>query len=349
MEGTSICIVTMDRAGKLSQLVKSIISYTAEPYEIIIIDNGSQQEGLDFLDSLEPKGFNIIRNSTNLGLSVATNQGLAEGKYDCLIHMDDDALIKTRGWNQTMRDFVMRDEIGLVHPMDTPHSIQHEDYQEISWGLGICWAMPKILFDDIGGYDPGLYHQNECDLGLRVRMTGLQIAGISNFKVIHNDEGGKRSDISLAREHLGVVQFRDKWSQYFRGRYWNYGTEPIYLMQHWPPDQDFWHRYALSNGINLNPTPGEMTQEVIATHPEFNSDIREKFDQYIDEHNQKIRIGRTEWLVWRDIRNDYTHWEWEFNSGAYDYDRNLAISNWYELTGELYTGYEWPFNLLRVG
>jgi glycosyltransferase involved in cell wall biosynthesis len=343
MEGTSLCIVTLDRPKQLAQQVKAIRDHATGTYEIIIVDNGSGQRGQALLDEFEADGVMVIRNEENLGLSVATNQGLEAGQYDTLVHLDDDALITSPGWNQIMRDYLMREEIGLVKPTSSPHSIQHDDYQEITWGLGICWAIGKELFGKIGGYDPRLYHQNECDMDLRVRMSGLQVAAIQNFVVKHNDGGGPRSDMSFAREHIGVVQFRDKWCKYFRGENWNYGTEPLYLMQHWPPDQDFWNRYALSNGVNLNPAPEEYPSEVALREVH----AREVFDQYVDDSRQKIVINGVKWLVWRDIRNDYTHWSWQANPDGYMRDREKAIARWYELTGELYEGYEWPVGHLK--
>ncbi len=349
MEGTSLCIVTMDRADKLSQQIGAIRKFANEPYEIIVVDNGSSDtKALDLLNKLAEEGIFVLRNIENLGLSVATNQGLAAGKYDCLIHLDDDCLITHRGWNQRMRNHVMREEVGLVHPMQTPHSIQHDGYQEITWGLGICWAMPKALFEDIGGYDPQLYHQNECDLGLRVRLAGFRVAGISDFTVQHNDGGGERPAAALVREHMGVVQFRDKWTQYFRGRDWDYGTQPLYLMQHWPPDQEFWRRYALEHGVNLNPAPPAYRKGVNGTPTDPHvPEIREEFEQFVDDQKMNVMINGQRFLVWRELRNDYTYWEWEYNPEGYKNDRLKAIARWHELTGETYTGYVWPPNMLR--
>ena len=341
-EGTSLCIVTLDRPEKLAQQVKAIRTHATGEYEIIIVDNGSGPRVQGLLSEFEASGITIIRNGENLGLSVATNQGLEAGKYDALIHLDDDALIGSPGWNQVMRDFLMRPEIGIVKPTRSLHCIDHGDYQEIPWGLGICWGITKELFDDIGGYDPQLYHQNECDMDLRCRMAGFRVAAIQHFSVKHNDGSGPRSEMSLARENFGTVQFRDKWCQYFRGRDWNFGTQPLYLMQHWPPDQEFFRRFSLAHGVDLNPAPEGMSAEVSTVH-----EIREEFDKKLLDNNMKILINGTQWLVWRDLKNDYAHWEWKHNPHVYEEGRQGHIDNWERLTGEQYTGYKWPHNLLR--
>lgn len=338
MEGTSICVLAMNKPDILKQTIDAIGSYAVQPYEVIIVDNGSNDpRAIEYLDHLSQSDITVIRNETNSGLSIGTNQGLEAGQYDCLIHLDDDCLISTVGWNQTIRGFLLREEIGIVIPGSMGEAIHHDGYDELKWGLGMCWAINKSLFDNIGGYDPQLMHQNECDMALRVRMTGYRVAGVPGLNVFHNDPGGLRSDLSLAREHLGCVQFRDKWAHYFKGQGWTYGTDPVYLMQHWPPDEEFMRRWAAQEGVNINPAP-----DLIGT------DVTEYWSQLDSFSAQQIlTISGGAYLLHRTLRTDYMHWEHQHNPGAYHRDRDIAIQKWQELTGDLYTGYQWNINLLR--
>ncbi len=339
MEGTSIALLAMDKLKILPKTIISLNETLVEPYEVIVVDNGSLDSRVrDLLDYQEANyGWTIIRNEENRGLSVGTNQGLEEGLYDCLIHLDDDCVIKDRGWNQTMRSYFDDPKIGMVVPSQQLEHIKHDRYQELRWGLGMCWAIRKELFDDIGGYDPQLYHQNECDMALRVRMAGYHVAGIGDINAIHNDPGGLRSDISLAREHIGCIQFRDKWCSYFRGRDWNYGTQPLYLMQHWPPDQEFLRQFAWQEGVDLNPPPRDLDEDFKTRWGQFDHLAGELM----------LEMAGQNYMIYRDVRNDYTHWDYRYNPDVYTVDREQAIARWYELTGELYEGYKWPVNLLR--
>lgn len=351
MEGTSICVLAMNRPDTLRQTIDCVRSFALPPYELIIVDNGSTDPGtISYLDGLED--VKIIRNETNLGLSVGTNQGLEAGQYDTLIHLDDDCLVPHPGWNQILRSFVHREEIAMAVPGTCGLEIQHEDYVELTWALGMCWAIRKSLFDKIGGYDPQLMHQNECDMALRVRLSGYQLAGIKMIQAIHNDPGGERSEISKAREHLGCIQFRDKWTSFFRGKNWNYGTEPLYLMQHWPPDQDFMRRWGLQNGVQLNPPPtgkpripeqAELAQRDDWTEPDIAAWA--KYDHL--KWEQIIHVAGGEYLVYRELRPDYCHWSGQDNPDGYHIDRQKGIDRWHELTGDLYTGYQWPEDMLK--
>jgi len=174
-------------------------------------------------------------------------------------------------------------------------------------------------------------------MGLRVRMAGYHVAGITDFGAIHNDPGGPRSALSIGRERIGCVQFRDKWASYFKGHDWNYGTDPIYLMQHWPPDEEFMRRWALQEGVNLNPAP-----ELIGT------DATTYWDQLdVFSAQQILQISGGRYLIHRTLRNDYMHWEHQHNPGAYQRDRDSIIQEWFNLTGELYAGYKCFNNPLR--
>jgi len=337
MTGTSICVLAMNRVNTLRQTITALEQFCAPPYEIIIVDNGSTDpEAINYLTALSEK-YQVIRNETNQGLSIGTNQGLAAGVGDCLIHLDDDCIIQTPGWNQILRNYIMRPEIGMAMPGSYNEAIHHEDYDELKWGLGMCWAIRKSLFDEIGGYDPQLMHQNECDMALRVRMSDLRVAGVPGISIFHNDPGGPRSDISKAREHLGCVQFRDKWASYFKGKGWTYGTDPVSLMQHWPPDEEFMRRWALQEGVNINPAP-----DLIGT------DATSYWDQ-LDAFSGKqiLTIKGNRYLIHRTLRNDYMHWEHQHNPNAYMRDRDIAINKWFNLTGEWYNGYNWKTNLMK--
>jgi GT2 family glycosyltransferase len=334
--------------------MNAIFTYATEPYEVILVDNGSTDDlSIQYLDRLKNNSkVTIVRNEKNLGLSTGTNQGFESSKYDTLIHLDDDCLIVHPGWNQTMKSYLDRPEIGMVVPGTCGLEIDHSDYVELTWALGMCWGINRELYDEIGGYDPQLLHQNECDMALRVRLSGHRLAGIKQLSAMHNDPGGERSEISKAREHLGCVQFRDKWTAYFRGKHWNYGTEPLYLMQHWPPDQEFNRRWALQHGIELNPPPtgkpkiptqDELTERDSWTQPDI--DAWARYDHL--RWDQTITVDGANYLIYRELRPEYTHWSWQENPYAYERDRQIAIDRWHELTGELYTGYLWPQNLLK--
>jgi glycosyltransferase involved in cell wall biosynthesis len=305
----------MNRGNTLRETVSAIFEFATEPYELIIVDNGSTDEPtlslLTELEGAQDHRCTVIRNETNQGLSVATNQGLMIGRYDTLIHMDDDAVIRRRGWNQAFHEFLIKHpEVGIAAPDRGPvGSIAHEGFTEVRWFLGMVWALRRSIFEEIGGYDEQLQHQQECDMCLRVRLHGYLAAQCPHVPiqdVIHNDPGGPRSEISLAREDFGTVQFCDKWAQYFLGRGRGYKDCPRYLMAHYPPDLEFLERVA------GQPFNGEET----------------------------LVLNGVVYYVFKTLRTENAFME-PRGSDRYAVTQQEIVARWKALTGEDYTGYDW--------
>jgi hypothetical protein len=211
--------------------------------------------------------------------------------------------------------------------------------------LGFHWLLRREVYDIVGGYDAQLIHQNEADLALRVRMAGFTVGAMS-VVVKHNDPGGPRSELSLAREHLGTVTFNDKWIGMFLGPAYNYGTVPVSRMQQWPPDQEWFRRFSKVNAFELNPAPPEYRVENVLPGERV-IEIIEVSEQGKIEGNalaRRIFIGGAWYFCIVHLTNEYAHWA---RGTGYLDDRDRAIAKWFELTGEKYEGYKWPCNLLK--
>ena len=78
----------------LKEAVDSILSQTFKDFEFIIIDDGSTDNSVLYLDSLTDERIRLIRNTTNLGITKSLNIGLraAKGKYIARMDSDDIAL-----------------------------------------------------------------------------------------------------------------------------------------------------------------------------------------------------------------------------------------------------------------
>ena len=71
---TSIVILTHNQLEFTRQCLDSIRLCTDEPYELIVVDNGSTDGTVDYLRSLP--GVRLIANETNRGFPAAANQGI---------------------------------------------------------------------------------------------------------------------------------------------------------------------------------------------------------------------------------------------------------------------------------
>jgi len=144
---TSIIIPVYNQAGYLRQCLDAVGAYTDGPYEIIIIDNGSDAETKAVIKNAKAR---VITNTTNLGFPKAVNQGIlnAKGNRFCLLNSD---CVVTPGWLSEMVK-ALDGEVGLVGPATNYSSgkqcirgIHGTDFRKIQTGNAKDWELPKIL------------------------------------------------------------------------------------------------------------------------------------------------------------------------------------------------------------
>jgi GT2 family glycosyltransferase len=84
----SIIIVNYNAGFYLKQCIESIISQTLKSFEIIVIDNHSTDDSLEWVTPADI--IQIIRNPSNVGFAKGQNQGmrLARGKYILALNFD---------------------------------------------------------------------------------------------------------------------------------------------------------------------------------------------------------------------------------------------------------------------
>ncbi len=94
----SVCIAHFNRPRELSQAIESIKNQTYDNYEVILVDDGSDQpEAIAYLNSLESDftalGWQIIRQA-NLYLGAVRNTSARHAKGEYILFMDDDNYAK---------------------------------------------------------------------------------------------------------------------------------------------------------------------------------------------------------------------------------------------------------------
>jgi GT2 family glycosyltransferase len=88
----SIVIPTKDREKDLNLLLNSIKNSTLKNYEIIIVNNSSNELNKKFYDF--EKVTKVIENHKNLGLAKARNQGAELSRGEYVLFVDDDNIFE---------------------------------------------------------------------------------------------------------------------------------------------------------------------------------------------------------------------------------------------------------------
>lgn len=112
----SIIILTRDGIDYLKTLFENFAETICYPnYEIIVVDNDSSDETVEYLKELSKElPIKIIENKTNESFSEANNKGVreSEGEYVLLLNNDMEPIY---GWlNHMMKTYLESPEIGVV-------------------------------------------------------------------------------------------------------------------------------------------------------------------------------------------------------------------------------------------
>ena len=100
---TSIIILTWNSLSFTKKCLESLGNYTKD-YELIIVDNGSDKETIDWLKIYSGfKDTTVIFNKKNMGSPYAWNQGIKIAKYDYIAIVDNDTVF-TPHWLEYLQD-----------------------------------------------------------------------------------------------------------------------------------------------------------------------------------------------------------------------------------------------------
>ncbi|WP_434749592.1 glycosyltransferase family 2 protein [Paenibacillus amylolyticus] len=209
-EGVSIIIPTYNQRDYVLQCVSSIEKHTPAPYEIIVVDNASQDGTAEAL--LRQGGMvRVAALEKNRGFAGGVNHGLMMAKGRHIVVLNNDTLV-TPGWLENMMACLNSDpQIGVVGPVtnyiggDQQIEVPYHDMQEM-WSfaasqnrpdpekhrltdrlVGFCWLFSRDVFERTGyldeGYDVGNFEDD--DWIVRVRMLGYRLA-VAGDAFIHH-------------------------------------------------------------------------------------------------------------------------------------------------------------------
>lgn len=209
-EPVSIFIVTYNRLGMLKKCIQNMIpTLNNINYELIVIDNASDDGSVEFLKETERSNdkIRVIYNKTNIGIN-AKSLGAETAKGDFIIGVDDDVIMFPENWVEEMiRAFriipklgylatdVVQDETttGAKHPPETYFKEVYGDESNnvtIEVGLtgGWCFMIPREVYTDIGKiktFDDRIFYAEDGDYLNRIINKGYKYGILTGVKVYH--------------------------------------------------------------------------------------------------------------------------------------------------------------------
>ena len=226
MQSPEVAIVILNWNGKkfLQQFLPSVLSSTYTNKRIIVADNASTDDSIDFLKREFPS-VEIIVNNSNQGFAKGYNTALKEVHSDYYVLLNSDVEV-TPGWIEPivslmesdrkiaacqpkLLSYHNRDEFeyagasggwidsfgypftrGRVFDLCEKDLQQYDDAQACFWASGAAMFVRSSVFNEMKGFDEYFFaHQEEIDLCWRMQLFGYRIY-VEPKSVVYHVGGG---------------------------------------------------------------------------------------------------------------------------------------------------------------
>lgn len=170
----SIVVLNRDGAPRLRRLFRGLIEHTEYPsLELIVVDNGSSDDSLEYLRSVEaPFPVAVVANDRNVSFSDACNQGAKVAGGKLLLLMNNDVEPFEAGWLRELVGCLRATGAGAVaatllcrdeeHRRDFAHGygVQHRGLELVEEDGR---AVPALRGWEDDPLDEGLGEDLECE------------------------------------------------------------------------------------------------------------------------------------------------------------------------------------------
>jgi GT2 family glycosyltransferase len=238
----SIIIPTRDHYELLRDCVRSIETRTTyQQYEILIVDNGSQEaQTLAYLASVPHQ---VIRDEASFNFARLNNRAAILARGEHLLFLNNDVEVLSPDWLEALLEHSQREEVGAVGAqlLYTDGTIQHAGVvlgvggvaghahkylpvgaagyfffphliRNYSAVTAACLMTRKAVYEAVGGMEERLAVTfNDVDLCLRLRARGYLIVYTPYARLYHHEARSRwyqplrDEEIEYMREHWGAL------------------------------------------------------------------------------------------------------------------------------------------------
>ena len=216
----SVIILNWDGRHLLERFLPSVVETTYPNAEIIVADNASTDDSLEWLSTNYPS-VRIIRHPENWGYAKGNNEAVLQTDGDLVVLLNNDVEVEP-GWLEPLVAEIMSEsDIGAVQPKlldENRHSKfeyagasgghmdrfgftftrgrlfftveedagQYDDISDIFWATGATLMLKRSALAKTGLLDERFeFHMEEIDLCWRLYRAGYRIRVVPESRVYH--------------------------------------------------------------------------------------------------------------------------------------------------------------------
>lgn len=209
----SVIIVNWNGLATLKACLEALSQQAHKAHEVIVVDNGSQDGSLQFLNGLNMPELKLVALQSNHGFAGGNNAALPHVTGEIIGLLNNDAVPQPEWLKAGIQPF-LRDEVGMVackivrlqdpetidkvghlifrdglnRGRGTGHPAQrYSREQQALWPDGCAGFYRKSLIDQIGFFDEDFFlYGEDADLGCRARWAGAECCYVPKSLVYHH-------------------------------------------------------------------------------------------------------------------------------------------------------------------
>jgi len=239
----SIVIPAFNQFESTYACLASILACSGDSaYEVIVADDGSSDETRE-IEQLVP-GIRVARSEANRGFIDACNRGAAAASGAYLVFLNNDTIL-TPHWLERLIEPFGDPSVGLVggklvYPDgrlqeaggilfsdgsgwnygrgDDPGRPKYEFRCDAHYCSGACMALPRALFEELGGFDTRfapMYYE-DVDLAFAVRASGRRVVYQPAAVVVHAEGVTAGTDTQSGAKRyqtINRIKLVEKWGE----------------------------------------------------------------------------------------------------------------------------------------
>lgn len=215
----SVIIPTYNRANILARAIDSVLCQTYENFELIIVDDKSQDNTSKIVKEFKDSRIRYYKNEKNLGGSVTRNVGIEKAKCEYIAFLDDDdSWLPTKLEKQISLIELLGPEYcgiytGIIYYKNSkkicekiPKKVE-DMFKELLWGNCIGTTstilLKKECLDDVGYFNEELPSAQDRELYLRLARS-YKFKALREPLVRHYFHSGKQ----IFDDHSGALKAR---------------------------------------------------------------------------------------------------------------------------------------------
>lgn len=202
----SVIVVNLNGEKWLEKCIPSILNCSYPYIEVIVVDNGSVDGSVEFLEENYSK-IKVVKLDKNIGWSPANNEGIKVAKGDMIVCLSNDMKVHPEWLKEVTKIMGSNSKIGIVQcnslsmwdrgTLDSSmnyldkfgYSYGYVPYnrpQEVFFAEGMAFAVKKEVIKNIGMLDDYYFMEyDDMDYSWRARLAGYKVYFLPSAIVYH--------------------------------------------------------------------------------------------------------------------------------------------------------------------